>query len=321
MKNLIYLTAILVVLIAGCEVQPYADFRVSSSSVMPGEVIQFTNLSDHAVSYDWDFGDGHYSNAANPTHAYTYEGIYTVALTAHAHDGKADMATYTIEVVVHPYADFTVDRLKAQPEEAFRFTNYSDNAVSYEWDFGDGYYSSEINPIHSYADEGNYTVTLTAYAQNGFSDVAYLTVDVQYTLLEVTVAEWNTSEVIEYIVPDALVILYETYSDWYNDLNSVVYGYTDSYGEVTFAGLDNRSYYVYAEASDVAEPGDWYDNLDFPDSYIHTQALIPFALNTFLCWVDYFPPNKDFAKSRRAKYSKDKIKSDKPSFVIVDVSK
>jgi len=42
------------------------------------------------------------------------------------------------------------------------FTNYSQNAATYMWNFGDGETSTEENPIHEYAEYGNYTVTLTA---------------------------------------------------------------------------------------------------------------------------------------------------------------
>jgi len=222
---------------------------------------------------------------------------------------------------IYPDADFAVNHTRVQPREIVRFTNYSDDAIRYEWDFGDGYMSSAINPEHSYYDEGIYTVTLTAESRDGRIDRASINIEVLYTLLEVTVAEWNEYEIIQFIVPDALVILYETYYDWLNDLNSVVADYTDGEGIITFAGLDARRYYVYVEAADVAEPGDWYDNLDFPESYLHTQTLIPFALNTFVAWADYFPADKNFKKSRRDKYDKDKIKYNERSFIIVDVSK
>ena len=42
------------------------------------------------------------------------------------------------------------------------FTNSSSNATSYSWDFGDGASSVETNPVHSYAMDGDYSVTLTA---------------------------------------------------------------------------------------------------------------------------------------------------------------
>ncbi len=47
-----------------------------------------------------------------------------------------------------------------------QFTNSSDNAVAYEWDFGDGNMSMEENPVHTYSNPGTYTVTLKAINQN-----------------------------------------------------------------------------------------------------------------------------------------------------------
>jgi len=41
------------------------------------------------------------------------------------------------------------------------FTDASKNAETYAWDFGDGAKSTEKNPVHEYANNGTYTVTLT----------------------------------------------------------------------------------------------------------------------------------------------------------------
>ena len=44
-----------------------------------------------------------------------------------------------------------------------QFTNLSsENAKTFEWNFGDGATSTERNPMHSYAEAGTYTVRLTA---------------------------------------------------------------------------------------------------------------------------------------------------------------
>jgi PKD repeat protein len=42
------------------------------------------------------------------------------------------------------------------------FSNFSSNANSYSWNFGDGNSSTDENPIHTYSAAGNYTVELTA---------------------------------------------------------------------------------------------------------------------------------------------------------------
>lgn len=41
------------------------------------------------------------------------------------------------------------------------FANTSDNATTYNWDFGDGNTSSEIDPVNDYPSQGSYTVSLT----------------------------------------------------------------------------------------------------------------------------------------------------------------
>jgi len=47
------------------------------------------------------------------------------------------------------------------------FTNYSQNATTYSWAFGDGETSTEMNPVHVYAEAGMYTVALTAANDEG----------------------------------------------------------------------------------------------------------------------------------------------------------
>jgi PKD repeat protein len=42
------------------------------------------------------------------------------------------------------------------------FTNKSEDAVSYEWDFGDGTTSTEESPVHTYPGKGKYVPTLYA---------------------------------------------------------------------------------------------------------------------------------------------------------------
>ncbi|WP_407357025.1 PKD domain-containing protein [Methanolobus sp. WCC5] len=52
------------------------------------------------------------------------------------------------------------------------FTDMSENATSWKWDFGDDTGSTEQNPVHTYAMNGSYLVTLTVY---GDDDSGYST--------------------------------------------------------------------------------------------------------------------------------------------------
>jgi PKD repeat protein len=47
------------------------------------------------------------------------------------------------------------------------FSNFSQNATSYSWNFGDGNTSTQENPVHTYEEGGTYSVTLTATGAGG----------------------------------------------------------------------------------------------------------------------------------------------------------
>lgn len=47
------------------------------------------------------------------------------------------------------------------------FTNSSTDADTYAWNFGDGGSSAEMNPAHTYAENNDYSVTLTAIGEGG----------------------------------------------------------------------------------------------------------------------------------------------------------
>lgn len=60
---------------------------ISKFSVAPGErkapvVVKFTNESEKADRYEWEFGDGGTSSEAEPEHRYTQSGNYIVKLKA-----------------------------------------------------------------------------------------------------------------------------------------------------------------------------------------------------------------------------------------------
>ncbi len=50
--------------------------------------------------------------------------------------------------------------------------NNSKDAVSYEWDFGNGETSTDMNPEFSYLLHGDYTITLKVTDEKGYTDVS-----------------------------------------------------------------------------------------------------------------------------------------------------
>lgn len=230
---------------------PVSTFLVDSDSLCAPAELDFTNASQGAVRYRWNFGNGQESALSEPTASYTQEGTYLIRLISLTEFGCADTSSY--EATVYPQAtalfsvtpeggcsplDVTFSNLSsgynrsqwivantqmsvdtspqfsirdsgsydvqlvvntdgfcgdtlsiqgqlnvrpspipsftytdASPDPVSRgtvlFTNTSQLADSYLWDFGDGKTSTAPNPVHTYTYNGPFAVTLIAFKNNG----------------------------------------------------------------------------------------------------------------------------------------------------------
>lgn len=63
--------------------------------------------------------------------------------------------------------DLVLDNGAVNEMEYLTITNKSANAVSYEWDFGNGVTAVDAAPTHRYKIHGNYSITLTAVDARG----------------------------------------------------------------------------------------------------------------------------------------------------------
>ncbi len=159
--------------------------------------VSFTQSPDQCISENlFDFA----GTVAGPSHAvFTYTfgsgtdsptipgpdasgitfnspGIHTVTLT-----GQFDncIETYTSQVFIYsePTIGFSmIDGLQCAPFFA-QFSNHStaDSEMFFEWDFGDGGTSTEMNPGYVYNNPGQYPVTLSVKTAEGCIDTLFLT--------------------------------------------------------------------------------------------------------------------------------------------------
>jgi gliding motility-associated-like protein len=78
------------------------------------------------------------------------------------------VAKDTINVLFQePIANFTADDFTGCAPEEINFTNLSTEAISWNWDFGDGTSSTIENPSHVYVSSGTYFISLTITTTEG----------------------------------------------------------------------------------------------------------------------------------------------------------
>ena len=160
-------------------VNPVADFTPNPISGCVPLTVSFANLSTSANFQTWNFGDGNFSTQFSPTHTFTSVGAYVVKLLVENTNGCIDSISKVINVYPVPTANFTVNPTMscAVPVDVAT-TNLSTGAVNYNWNFGNGNFSTLTNPVITYNNPGTYTIQLTASNAYGCSDSHSFTVNI-----------------------------------------------------------------------------------------------------------------------------------------------
>jgi hypothetical protein len=104
-KTLIYFLLSNLIFLATCQKDQIVvtcnfaiiDFNVYKEQYFINIPIEFSNKSEYAESYVWDFGDGTLSTEKNPTHTYKKPGVYKIELTV-KNENSSDSKNIIIEV-------------------------------------------------------------------------------------------------------------------------------------------------------------------------------------------------------------------------------
>jgi PKD repeat protein len=139
----------------------------SANGNCEGSTLPFLNLSSsNAVSWAWDFGDGNTSLSQHPTHSYQSSGNFVVSLTANTAQGCSSSYSQILPIAPGPLSAFS-----QTPYGGLSY-QFSPNSLTaggqYVWTFGDGSASTDIAPLKTYMQAGNYNVCLTI-SHNGCS--------------------------------------------------------------------------------------------------------------------------------------------------------
>lgn len=118
--------------------------------------------TDGSISVNASGGNGfnYQWNNGPSTNTWSNIGNGNYQVTATDNNGCKITSLYTVlnPSVVLPISNFTVDQFDLMMD----FTNNSQNATSYLWDFGDGNTSTAFEPTHTYLTTGVYNVCLSA---------------------------------------------------------------------------------------------------------------------------------------------------------------
>jgi len=138
------------------------------------------------LTYLWTFGDGDTSNEPFPVHVYLSNGTYYPKLEIFD-TSQVLLASHSKGLTVKdswPHADFIAIASETS-SFTFQFDSKSfsyDPITQYSWHFGDDDYimgQNHENVVHTYDQEGKYSVSLTVYDSDGSFDTKFQTIFVE----------------------------------------------------------------------------------------------------------------------------------------------
>lgn len=131
------------------------------------DTIKLSTPAQADVTYQWTGPNNFTSDLRSveiPVISGTVAGTYRLVISR---DACSTQASIEIPAIFkNPVAAFRAEPrfpAKLSLPIRVRFFNESVDADAYMWDFGDGQFSTDKNPEHTYLDAGNFDVTLTVF--------------------------------------------------------------------------------------------------------------------------------------------------------------
>jgi PKD repeat protein len=265
--------------------KPTASFSANNvNGCTTNNTVSFTNNSSNANSYSWSFGDNIGSTLTNPTHQFASQGSYQITLIAFNNNACSDTARQTINSLLIPTANFSVNR-QAQCVRGNNFifsaTPYTN--ATYTWNFGDGtnVISTNSNSVNKqFTGTGNFTVTLTISITNNCSATTQQIVSVA------------VNPVASFVVNNATQCTSNNRFEFTNtstNATSFLWDFADSNGAVT-----NNATRVYQAAGTYSVLLIASNNAGCSDTARGTITVVPKPLASFALAATNFCTNTNF---------------------------
>jgi len=162
--------------------QPVAGFGTNLSVFCSPFTVEFNNTSVGLPdAFDWDFGDGSTGTMEEPGSLIyftdTIPTTYTIELII-TNECGVDTAYQDITVLPNIVTSFfNTSIVEGCAPLDVQFTDYSENGTFIQYDFDDGTFTGDPNPLHTFTLPGLYTVF--QFVDNGCSfDTSQIVIDV-----------------------------------------------------------------------------------------------------------------------------------------------
>lgn len=216
-----------------------ASFEVSYDCNSANLLVGFTSTTEtnfEVDSYYWDFDDNSTSTTTNTSvfHQYSETGKYNITMIIFFVNGCSDTVSQEINVFPTPL-EVSFSFSDDCGNKSISFVNNSiseDSLTTWLWNFGDGNFSMEKNPTHTYENRNFYgSVTLTATTSGGCK-ASYSTI-IRLKYLEVDFVYSSADP----CFPKGKPIFFEVFGNSSSNIAELQWDFGDS----TFASNQNTS--------------------------------------------------------------------------------
>ncbi len=179
---------------------PTAAFGLSDTTGCAPFSVTFNDLSTPGSSpitqrlWNFNLAAPSFSAQLQPSFLYLAPGVYNASLQVTDQNGCSASDTLSLEALAPPVANFAADDSFGCAPKAVQFQSLTPNLVAWEWRFGDNTPPvNEENPLHTYLQDGTYTVTLYVEDTQGCRDTL---IKPQYIRLDHPQAQFEVSDTV-----------------------------------------------------------------------------------------------------------------------------
>jgi len=233
------------------DVETITDFDCNTRNV---EQTFIARVSGGVPPHQINWSSGTVSGSNNEIMYTNIDGLITVDVVDSI--GCSTSYSYNVEIPVLGDANFDVNSEANSTygfysiEDPIQFTSTATgDYISISWDFGDGNFSAEENPIHTYLTEGSYVVTQTVTYPFGcvYTEVITLGIEKGYSLIVPNAFTPNGDAMNAFFVPESIALneitlnIFDTWGSLiYSEEGDNIKGWD---GKIKDAEAENGNYY------------------------------------------------------------------------------